>query len=393
MPPDAKSLAEEGVVLPPFHLFRKSDNRMAELRKRLSKEGGAPYPSRDPDTNVADALSQVAAVREGVGAMERMIRTHGSERIDFFFQRILSQSEEKARRVVGGLSASVFGEVLHEDLDGGGRICVRAKRNESGRLILDFEGTSPGVGSFQCPQGVSLSAILYVLRLLVDEDVPLNEGLLRLVDCQIPPGCLLAADFSDPDPARQPPVVAGNVEVSQRLVSLLVRLFDLGAGSQATMNNVVFGGEGFSHYETLGGGAGANGSGAGASAVQVHMTNTAITDPEILEQRFPVRLERFAVRERSGGKGKFAGGNGVVREYLFEEEAEISLLTQQRADGPLGEQGGEGGLPGCQTLVFPDDRSEVLPFAATVRVPPGTRLIVETPGGGGWGSPDFTEEP
>ncbi len=388
MPPDAKSLAEEGVVLPPFHLFRKNDNRMEELRKRLVGEGGAAYPSRDPDTNLADVLSQVAAVRVGAGALEGMIRAHGSKRIDFFFKRILSQSEEKAQRVVAGLSADVFGRVLHEDLDGGGRISVRAERDESGRLVLDFGGTSPGVGSFQCPEGVSLSAILYVVRLLVDEDVPLNEGLLRSVDCRIPGGCLLSADFSDPDPSRQPPVVAGNVEVSQRLVSLLVRLFGLGAGSQATMNNVVFGGEGFSHYETLGGGAGANESGVGASAVQVHMTNTAITDPEILEQRFPVRLERFAIRRGSGGAGRFVGGEGIVREYRFEAETELSLLTQQRTTGPLGAQGGAPGTPGRQTLLFPDGKTEILPFAATVKVPPGTRLIVESPGGGGFGKAD-----
>lgn len=382
MPPDAGSLAEEGVVIPPMHLLREGEDAWDAFEGILR---GGPHPSRDPGTNRADVLSQVAAVREGARLCGSLLQRFGSERLGFFFDRILSQSEDWAAAAARALPDRCVGAAVEEFLDGGGLIRVRARRSKGGKLVLDFEGSSAGSGSFQCPEGVSMSAVLYILRLLVDRDVPLNEGLLRVADCRFPPGCLLAACFDHPDPARLPPVVAGNVEVSQRLVSALYRLFGLGAGSQATMNNVIFGGDGFSHYETLGGGSGADADGEGASAVQVHMTNTAITDPEILEQRFPVRLERFAVRRGSGGAGRFCGGDGIVREYLFGENVEICLLAQQREQGPPGMAGGEPGLPGRQWIVHPDGRREDLPFACSRRLAAGSRLVVETPGGGGYG--------
>lgn len=283
------------------------------------------------------------------------------------------------------LSAEWVENSVTTQLDGGEVIRVSCKRIPGGRVCINFAGTDKGSGSFQCPEGVTLSAVLYVCRLLAGRDMPLNEGLLRAVDLKIPSGCLLSAAFDDPDPSQQPPVVAGNVEVSQRAVEALIRLFGIEADSQGTMNNVIFGNDQFSHYETLAGGGGAGPSYKGATAVQVHMTNTAITDAEILEHRFPVRVNEFSIRSGSGGGGEFPGGDGVVREYLFEEDVELSLLTQHRKDGPQGMNGGQSGEPGRQFLILPDGSEENLPFACTVSVKAGTRLIVETPGGGGFG--------
>ena len=386
MPPDAGSLAEEGVVLPPFHLIREERYRFDELRARLGPTGGSPHPSRAPEVNVADVSSQVAAAREGRRLLEALLADAGRERVEFYFDRILSQAEEWMRKAFSAWSRRETEPVVAEArLDGGERIRVRFESLSGGRVRLDFAGTSPGTGAFQCPPGVARSAILYACRLLGGRDMPLNEGILRPVEIRIPEGSLLSASFGGRDPREQPPVVAGNVEVSQRLVAVLLRAFRLEAGSQATMNNLSFGNPRFSHYETIAGGAGAVPGRRGASAVQVHMTNTAITDPEILEHRFPVRVERFGVRKNSGGRGLRPGGDGVVRVYRFEEETEVSLLTQQRDHGPPGLEGGEAGRPGRQWLVHPDGRREDLPYACTRRVKPGTRLVVKTPGGGAYG--------
>jgi len=229
------------------------------------------------------------------------------------------------------------------------------------------------------------SAVLYVLRLLLAGPLPLNEGLLEPVEIRVPE-CFLNPTFSA-DPALCPAVVGGNVETSQRLVDTLLKALGLVAGSQGTMNNLLFGNDHFGYYETLCGGTGAGPGFAGASAVHSHMTNTRITDPEILEQRYPVRLERFAVRRGSGGGGEFSGGDGAVRELTFLESVSLSLLSQRRASGPYGIGGGEAGLPGRQCLFRADGTVDELEGIDSREARPGDRLVVETPGGGGWGSP------
>ena len=385
MPADADSLAEEGVVIEPFHLFRNGEENLDRLRNILTGKEGQRYPSRAVETNLADVLSQVAAVRAGVHAVTDLVERVGADKVAHFLERILRQSEDWMRKAVEGLDIPPEGLKAEVTLDGGGKICVAARPLDGGRLLMDGSGTEPGRGSFQCPFAVALSAILYACRLLVDRDIPLNEGLLRCVDIEIPEGCLLSASFAGGGPEEQPPVVAGNVEVSQRFVEALVRLFRLEADSQGTMNNVIFGNREFSHYETVAGGSGASGRGRGSSGVQVHMTNTAITDPEVLEHRFPVRVERFAIRQGSGGSGKNPGGDGVVREYFFEEEVELSLLTQHRDSAPLGLARGGPASPGRQVLINPSGVETELPYACTITVPAGSRLRVETPGGGGWG--------
>jgi 5-oxoprolinase (ATP-hydrolysing) len=230
------------------------------------------------------------------------------------------------------------------------------------------------------------SAVLYVLRLLLDAPLPLNEGLLDPVELRLPEG-MLNPPFDD-DPRRCPAVVGGNVETSQRVVDTLLEAFGLAAGSQGTMNNVLFGNDRFGYYETVCGGTGAGPSWHGAHAVHSHMTNTRITDPEVLEHRYPVRLERFAIRRGSGGAGRFRGGDGAVREITFLEPMSLSILSQHRTAGPIGMDGGEAGAPGRQRWVSAGGGEEEMAPVDGREVEAGDRLILETPGGGGWGRPE-----
>jgi 5-oxoprolinase (ATP-hydrolysing) len=260
--------------------------------------------------------------------------------------------------------------------------------DESGAASFDFSGTAEQhPSSFNAPPAVVQASVLYVLRLLVGEDVPLNEGLLEPVTLVLPRGCLLNPAF-DEDPGRCPAVVAGNTEVSQRVVQVLLKALKLSAGSQGTMNNVLLGNESFGYYETVCGGAGATERADGASGVHTHMTNTRITDPEILESRYPVRLEKFALRRGSGGRGRQCGGDGVVREYRFLQALSLSLVTQSRGrNTPFGVEGGRPGAAGRQRLLRRDGSVETLLPVAAAEVRVGDRLRLETPGGGGWGAP------
>jgi 5-oxoprolinase (ATP-hydrolysing) len=260
---------------------------------------------------------------------------------------------------------------------------------EKGRATFDFSGTSLARDdNLNATEAIVTSAACYCLRVLIAKDLPLNEGLLEPVDLIIPEGSLLHPSFPY-DPTKCPGVAGGNVEVSQRIVDLILSAFGRVACSQGTMNNLTFGNASFSHYETIGGGAGAAIGQEGTSAVQVHMTNTAITDPEILESRFPVRLVGFRKRTGSGGKGSWNGGDGIERHYLFEEEIELSLLTQRRTSGPAGLAGGEAGQPGEQILIRTDGTEEILKSADSRTAYPGDRLILRTPGGGGAGDPEL----
>jgi 5-oxoprolinase (ATP-hydrolysing) len=251
-------------------------------------------------------------------------------------------------------------------------------------MTLDFTGCG-GVHprNLNATPAIVRSTVLYALRLWLGGDLPLNEGLLDAVGIVIPPG-LLAPDFGG-DPARAPAVVGGNVETSQRLTDLLLEALGLAANGPGTMNNFLFGDGGFGYYETLAGGAGAGPGHPGASGRHVHMTNTAITDPELLEQRFPVRLWKYEIRRGSGGAGLRAGGDGVIREVGFLKPLVVSFLTERRLAGPRGFEGGGDGRPGRQLRVHPDGRREVLPGAVTYQAAAGERVVIETPGGGGWG--------
>jgi 5-oxoprolinase (ATP-hydrolysing) len=380
MPPQATRLVEEGVVIAPTYLVQGGKPRFEELRQLLTT---APYPSRAVEENLADLRAAAAANHRGAEALKGLALAHGAAAV----RGAMSALEDRAaERVSAALSGLAPGERrAAERLDDGTPIRVTLTIR-GGEAVIDFAGTGPvHPGNLNAPPAVSRSAVLYCLRLLIAEPLPLNEGFLRPVEIRVPPG-LLAPPFPE-DPALCPAVVGGNVETSQRVVDTLLAALGIAACSQGTMNNILFGSERFGYYETVCGGAGAGPGWAGASAVHTHMTNTRITDPELLEHRYPVRLERFAIRSGSGGAGAFPGGDGAVREITFLAPMSLSVLTQHRVEVPYGREGGEPGLPGRQRLVRASGDIEELASVDGREVGPGDRLILETPGGGGWGFP------
>jgi 5-oxoprolinase (ATP-hydrolysing) len=380
MPPGARRLSEEGVVIPPVHLVRRGEGRWEEMRRLLL---GGPYPTRAVEENLADLRAAVAANHRGSEVLRALAREHGRETVQRYMEALADRARDRLEAALTRLPAGRHTAL--ERLDDGSPIAVSIEV-EGRRAKVDFTG-SAGVhpGNLNAPPAVVRSAVLYVLRLLIAEPLPLNEGLLFPVEIVVPPG-MLNPPFPD-DPAECPAVVGGNVETSQRLVDTLVKALHLAAGSQGTMNNLLFGNQRFGFYETVCGGAGAGPGFDGASAVHTHMTNTRITDPEVLEHRYPVRLERFAIRAGSGGAGRWRGGDGAVREVTFLEPVALSLLTQHRVERPYGMDGGEPGQPGRQRLVRASGETIELAPIDGCEAEPGDRLILETPGGGGWGEP------
>ncbi len=380
MPPAARCLAEEGVVIPPTRLVDAGEPRWDTLRRMLS---AGPYPSRAVEENLADLAAAVAANRHGAAAMRALAEAHGADVV----ARFMGELEDLAARRMGeALELLDDGDrAAREELDDGWPLAV-AVRIAGGRARVDFAGSGPvHPGNLNATPAIVRSVVLYVMRLLLAEPLPLNEGLLAPVELAIPPG-LLAPEFPA-DPRSAPAVVGGNVETSQRLVDTLLKALGLAACSQGTMNNVLFGNADFGYYETVCGGVGATPRGPGADAVHSHMTNTRITDPEVIEQRYPVRVERFQVRRGSGGAGRHRGGDGVVRELTFLEPMALSLLSQHRHTGPYGLAGGGAGSPGRQHLVRADGTVEAIGPVDGRDVAAGDRLVLETPGGGGWGPP------
>ena len=379
MPPDSMRLEEEGVVIRAFRLV--SDGRMDEDRVRaLLVE--APYPARAPEDNLADLVAMVAANRAGASLLEAFVDEEGAEAVEVTMGQLQRASAAKVAREIGKLPDGVYR--FADRMDSGTPVCVEV-RVEGEHMRVDFAGTGPpDRHNLNAPRAVVEAALIYVVRSLVAEPVPLNGGCLEPVDLRIPEACLL-----DPPPGSA--VVGGNVETSQRVVDVLLGALGLAAASQGTMNNVTFGNANFGYYETLGGGAGAGPGFGGASGVHTHMTNTRITDAEVLESRYPVRLEEFALRSRSGGGGLHSGGDGLVRAYRFLADVTLSLLTERRDVAPWGLEGGGDALPGRNILVALDGKREVLPGKCSRAVVAGECLIVETPGGGGWGKATDTE--
>jgi 5-oxoprolinase (ATP-hydrolysing) len=373
MPAHATRLIEEGVVIAPRHLIRAGNSCFDEISTLLTT---APHPTRNLADNLADLHAQLAANLHGA---ERLKALAGHSLLENM-QSILDRSAEVMRAQI-----ERFGEkaIAVEKLDDGHQIAVSLEKR-GGRLQLDFSGTS-GVHprNLNATTAIVRSAVLYVMRLWLQEDLPLNEGLMEPLEIVLPVSMLNPAFTGDP--ANDPAVVGGNVEVSQRLVDTLIKALGLQACSQGTMNNFLFGGTGFGYYETIAGGSGAGNGYDGAHALHTHMTNTAITDPEILESRYPVRLRQFAIRRGSGGAGKWRGGDGVVREFEFLQPLTVSLLTQHRVEAPFGLDGGTAAQKGRQHLQR-DGREIELEGCASFEVQPGDRVILETPGGGGCGS-------
>jgi len=379
MPPDARTLAEEGVVIAPTWLVRGGEARWGEMRALLT---GGPHPTRAVDENLADLAAAVAANHRGARLLVELAREHGAAAVAGYMDALKRRAEDGVREALRRLGDGVF--EAEERLDDGSVLHARVAV-EDGHAVIDFAGTSPvHPGNLNATPAIVRSVVLYVLRLMVREPLPLNEGLLRAVDVRVPPG-MLNPEWPE-DPSRAPAVVGGNTEVSQRLADTLLKALGLAACSQGTMNNTLWGTDRFGYYETVCGGAGAGPGWHGASAVHTHMTNTRITDPEVVEHRYPVRIERFGVRAGSGGAGRWRGGDGAVRETTFLEPVSLSILAQHRTEGPYGVDGGQPGAPGAQRVLRADGTVVELAPSDACELAAGDTLVLETPGGGGWGA-------
>ncbi len=382
MPPFSKCLAEEGVLIRNFKVLTAGDDHFAELATILTS---GPYPSRAVAHNIADIRAQLAANQQGANELLELVARQSVAMVQAYMEHIRTAAEAKTRQAIAKMKPGTREFV--DCLDDGTtiKVTVTIDNSQPRPLRIDFTGTAnTHPGNLNANTAIVTAAVLYALRLLIDEDIPLNQGVLAPVELIIPPGLLnppAAVDALD-----CPAVVGGNVETSQRVVDVLLAAFDLAAASQGTMNNVLFGNESFGYYETICGGSGATAAGPGAHAVHTHMTNTRITDPEVFEHRFPVRLQRFAIRAGSGGDGLHCGGNGVIRQILFLEPMTVSLLTQRRGEHrPFGLHGGQPGAAGENLFHASGGSSESLPSAAQITAPAGAVLTIQTPGGGGWG--------
>jgi 5-oxoprolinase (ATP-hydrolysing) len=371
-PPHARTLAEEGVVIDDFLLVRDGVLREAELRAVLAE---GPWPARNPDANLADLRAQIAANAAGAQEFAALEARHGADVVVAWMGHVLDGGEAAVRRVLRGLQDARLAVELDD-----GRPLVLALTVRGDTARFDFTGTGAAeAGNMNAPPAVTRAVVLYALRCLIGTAIPLNDGCLRPVELAIPPGSLLA-----PPPGSA--VVAGNTEVSQQLVNLLFAALGLGAAAQGTMNNVLFGNDRHQYYETIGGGMGAGPGHAGAGPMQCHMTNTRITDPDVLEWRLPVRLDRFGVRRGSGGAGAWPGGDGAVRAVRALEPMVATLIASSRIQPPFGLAGGAAGAPGRQWVERADGRHEAIAGRAEVALEPGDVVVIETPGGGGYGA-------
>ncbi|MBU6249860.1 MAG: hydantoinase B/oxoprolinase family protein [Cyanobacteria bacterium REEB417] len=373
MPADSRSIDDEGLLLD--NLFFLDHGVVDEpwWRQRLA---AGPHPVRNPDLLLADLQAQVAANRRGVLALAEQIERHGLDEVLAYMGHVQSNAAAAVRRLIARLldgSCTVA-------LDHGGCIAVAVQVDRPGqRLRIDCSGTSAQhPGNLNAPLAVTRAVVLYVLRALVGEPIPLNAGCFEPIDLVVPPGSLL-----NPNPPAA--VVAGNVEISQALANALLAALGAMAGSQGTMNNLTFGNHRHQYYETIGGGAGAGPGFVGCGAVQTHMTNSRLTDPEVLEARLPVRLEHFAIRHGSGGVGRWSGGDGVVRQLRFLEPVQVSLISGSRLVPPPGLAGGQPGQCGRNLLLDRDGNTRVLPGCCELALQAGDGIRIETPGGGGYG--------
>lgn len=381
MPTDAVNLAQEGVVITPRYLVSEGVPQWKDIEKLFR---GTTYPTRSYAENEADIAAALSALRKGQQQLLAMVEEHGKEAV-FKYMYLL---KDRASAQLNSALQPYEGKTLKatEYLDDGHRINVKITVKE-GKLTFDFKGTSrTHPRNLNAGPAILYSVVLYVLRLITGKDIPLNEGLMRQVEILLPPGTLLNPVF-ELDGEKCPAVVGGNTEVSQRLTDTLLKAFGVAAGSQGTMNNFLFGNERFGYYETVGGGAGAGDGFNGRSAVHQHMTNTRITDTEELERRYPVRLLEFGIRKGSGGKGRYNGGDGIIRAFEFLEPLKVTVLGQHRFFRPYGMAGGAGGSTGNNWWFTKDRRWVQLPGIATVPVEAGEIMIIETPGGGGFGEP------
>lgn len=381
MPPDSKCLGEEGVVIDTFALRRRGVESQLELHRLLTS---GRYPSRDPETNLADIAAQRAAGLLGVDYLQQLVTSLGMSRVSACVDTLFKHADSLVRRWIASLPPTPMS--FRDWLDDGTEIAVKLQPKND-RLEIDFAGTSSvHPGCFNATPAIVTAATIYVLRCVIGGTLPMNDGILRRVDLKLPVGLLnpSCGESSDQSPA----VVAGNVETSMRVVDCLLGALGIVAASQGTMNNVLIGDQSFGYYETIGGGAGGSPEGPGADGVHSHMTNTRITDPEVYESRYPVRLWRFEIRRGSGGAGLHRGGDGLVREIEFLRPLSLALITNRRGQYvPWGLLGGGHGRAGENILTRSGGETVTLPAAVTCTVGSGDRLTIKTPGGGGWAAP------
>jgi 5-oxoprolinase (ATP-hydrolysing) len=373
MPSESKSIHEEGVVFAGQRILRGGVLDKNGLRATLAS---GPYPARDPDRNLADLKAQIASCAKGAEELRLLCAEWGTDVVDAYMGHVLDDAEERTREVIGRLNDGAFRHEMDDGAVIAVEICVDRKKCEA---IIDFTGTSAQrPNNFNAPRPVTQAAVLYAFRCLVDSEIPLNAGCMRPLTIIAPEGSML-------NPISPAAVVAGNVETSQAVTDAIFAAMGVMAAAQGTMNNLTFGNERFQYYETICGGAGAGADWDGASAVHTHMTNSRLTDPEVLEWRFPVLLRRFEIRGHSGGDGAHRGGDGVVREIEFREPMDVSILSTRRRTAPFGLDGGGQGALGANTLRRANGAQENIGGCARVSVSPGDAIIIETPGGGGYG--------
>jgi 5-oxoprolinase (ATP-hydrolysing) len=386
MPPFSTRIEEEGVQINNVKLVDRGVLREAEMIALLQS---GEYPSRNPQQNMADLKAQIAANEKGVQELRKMVDQFSLDVVQAYMRHVQDNAEESVRRVITRLKDGAFTLAL----DNGAQIQVAIRVDAASRsATIDFTGTSPQqTNNFNAPTAVCMAAVLYVFRTLVDDDIPLNAGCLKPLHVIIPPGSML-----NPNPPAS--VVAGNVETSTCITNALFGALGVMAGSQPTMNNFTFGNARYQYYETISGGSGAGGvfdaagvlSGGfnGTSVVQTHMTNSRLTDPEVLEFRFPVRLDSYAIRQGSGGAGRWRGGDGGVRRVRFLEPMTASILSNGRVHPAFGLAGGQSGAPGINRVVRADGRVEALAHIGSAEMLPGDVFEIHTPGGGGFGAAD-----
>jgi 5-oxoprolinase (ATP-hydrolysing) len=375
MPPFSRTIGEEGVLMDNVLLVDEGRFLEDEMRALLAS---GKYPARNPDQNIADLKAQIAACVKGGAEFRVLIARYGREGVHAYMRHVQDNAAECVRRVIDGLSDGAFAC----EMDNGAVIRVAIAIDRSARKArIDFTGTSPQRDdNFNAPVTVCRAAVLYVFRTLVTDEIPLNEGCLKPIALIVPEGSMLNPHY----PAA---VVAGNVETSQAITDALYGALGVLAASQGTMNNFTFGNGDHQYYETICGGSGAGPDHDGTSAVHTHMTNTRLTDPEILESRFPVLVEEFAIRDNSGGAGRHRGGDGAVRRIKFREAMTASMLSNRRRVAPFGLEGGGPAAPGRNSVVRADGSTEMFGATASVSVEPGDIFVIETPGGGGFGPP------
>lgn len=381
MSPLAKTIIEEGVIIDYTKLVTKGEFQHDTIHRILT---GAEYPARNPEQNIADLKAQLAANAKGVFELEKLYLNNGLNTVQAYMGYCQDNGEESVRRAISKLKDSTFEYKLDQHLDdGGAKICVSIKVDPDDRsAVIDFAGTSPERSdNFNAPFVVSHAAVLYVFRCLVGSDIPLNAGCLRPLDIRIPKGSMLY-------PSYPTAIVAGNVEVSQCVTNCLFGALGVVGSSQGTMNNLTFGNDTHQYYETICSGAPAGPGFDGVSAIHTHMTNSHLTDPEVIEARFPIRVKTFEILRNSGGEGKWNAGDGVRRALTFLQDMECAILSGNRAVEPFGANGGQNGRLGLNQIIRKDGSIETLKGCDRTDMNAGDTFLVETPTGGGYGVAD-----